>query len=103
MSGYCKYSVALLHDVVGWSAVCNFDIFVSHLLVLPYFIISVSEIVDKVKDPTEGTPVFRPLISIQLRQYTEISSLIEDCWHEEPTSRPSATKALKALHKINPQ
>ena len=33
MSCYCKCPVALPRGVVGWSAVCDFDISLSHLLV----------------------------------------------------------------------
>ena len=62
-----------------------------------------TEIIEKVKCHVKGERTFRPVLSLQLRQHTDLTSLIEDCWHEEPTNRPTATRVLKMLNKINPQ
>ncbi|KAL4225191.1 hypothetical protein ACF0H5_015882 [Mactra antiquata] len=61
------------------------------------------EILEKVRCPVKGEKPFRPMLSLHMRQHTELVSLIEDCWHEDPTSRPSATRVGKHLNKINPQ
>lgn len=61
------------------------------------------EIVSKVKCPVPGERVFRPMLSLQLRQHSDLVSLIEDCWSEDPSSRPSVTRVAKTLNKINPQ
>ncbi|XP_045175624.2 atrial natriuretic peptide receptor 1-like isoform X2 [Mercenaria mercenaria] len=61
------------------------------------------EICEKIKCPVKGEKEFRPMLSLQLRQHTELASLITDCWSEDPPSRPSATRVGKLLNKINPQ
>ncbi|KAL3842855.1 hypothetical protein ACJMK2_020836 [Sinanodonta woodiana] len=60
------------------------------------------EIVSKVRDNVGGSNSFRPMIPIQLRQHSELTSLMEDCWQDDPTHRPTATRVLKALNRINP-
>ncbi|WAR01722.1 ANPRA-like protein [Mya arenaria] len=62
-----------------------------------------NEIVEKIKCHVKGERPFRPMLSLQLRQHTELTSLIEDCWSEDPSSRPNANRVLKQLNKINPQ
>lgn len=62
-----------------------------------------SEIIDKVKCPVKGEKEFRPMLSLQLRQHVDLAALITDCWSEDPSSRPTATRVVKLLNKINPQ
>jgi len=62
-----------------------------------------AEIVEKVRSHVKGERPFRPSLSLQLRQHTELTMLIEECWQEDPYSRPSAAKILKQLNKMNPQ
>ncbi|XP_052801340.1 atrial natriuretic peptide receptor 1-like isoform X2 [Mya arenaria] len=62
-----------------------------------------NEIVEKIKCPVKEERPFRPMLSLQLRQHTELTSLIESCWSEDPSSRPNANRVLKQLNKINPQ
>ncbi|WAR01727.1 ANPRB-like protein [Mya arenaria] len=61
------------------------------------------KIVEKIKCPVKEERPFRPMLSLQLRQHTELTSLIESCWSEDPSSRPNANRVLKQLNKINPQ
>jgi hypothetical protein len=62
-----------------------------------------SEIIDKIKCPSKGEKVFRPMLSLQLRQHSELAIVIMDCWSEDPSSRPAAARVGKLLNKIHPQ
>ncbi|ESO97829.1 hypothetical protein LOTGIDRAFT_104429, partial [Lottia gigantea] len=60
-----------------------------------------AEILDKVRYSTHGS-LFRPFLTREIRQNGELTSLIEDCWSEDPGVRPSASRVLKTLHRVNP-
>lgn len=62
-----------------------------------------NEIIDKIKCPVKGEKEFRPMLSLQLRQHSDLVSLITDCWNEDPSARPTATRVVKLLNKISPQ
>ncbi|CAL1529563.1 unnamed protein product, partial [Lymnaea stagnalis] len=58
------------------------------------------DIIERVKTPRDS--LFRPLISREVKQNQELSQLIADCWAEDPGVRPSASRLLKMLSKLNP-
>ncbi|GFS19973.1 guanylate cyclase, partial [Elysia marginata] len=57
-------------------------------------------IIERVRSPS--TVIFRPLITCETKQNQELSQLITDCWTEDPTIRPSATRVHKTLGRLNP-
>ncbi|XP_055957672.1 atrial natriuretic peptide receptor 2 [Patella vulgata] len=59
------------------------------------------EILNKVRNSQHGT-FFRPFLSREVRQNVELTSLIEDCWADDPNVRPSPSRVLKTLHRVNP-
>ncbi|KAK6191942.1 hypothetical protein SNE40_003513 [Patella caerulea] len=59
------------------------------------------EILNKVRNSQHGT-FFRPFLSREVRQNLELTSLIEDCWADDPNVRPSPSRVLKTLHRVNP-
>ncbi|XP_067655026.1 atrial natriuretic peptide receptor 2-like isoform X2 [Haliotis asinina] len=60
-----------------------------------------SEIVRRVRDlPPHNR--FRPSVARELRQHPDLVALIEDCWSEDPSARPSAPRVVKSLTRINP-
>ncbi|XP_048242555.1 atrial natriuretic peptide receptor 2-like isoform X1 [Haliotis rufescens] len=60
-----------------------------------------SEIVTKVREPSTQSR-FRPSVARELRQHPDLAALIEDCWSEDPSARPSAPRVVKSLTRINP-
>ncbi|XP_041367586.1 atrial natriuretic peptide receptor 2-like [Gigantopelta aegis] len=65
----------------------------------PFF--SAAEIVRKVRNSMRRA-AFRPAVTRELRQQAELAALIEDCWSEDMTVRPSATRVVKTLNRVNP-
>ncbi|XP_048242598.1 atrial natriuretic peptide receptor 2-like isoform X2 [Haliotis rufescens] len=60
-----------------------------------------SEVVRRVRDPPSHNR-FRPSAARELRQHPDLAALIEDCWSEDPSARPSAPRVVKSLTRINP-
>ncbi|XP_067655783.1 atrial natriuretic peptide receptor 2-like [Haliotis asinina] len=60
-----------------------------------------SEIISKVRESSLQTR-FRPSVARELRQHPDLAALIEDCWSEDPSARPSAPRVVKSLTRINP-
>ncbi|CAC5381930.1 ANPRA [Mytilus coruscus] len=61
-----------------------------------------SDIIEKVREVPEG-PVFRPLITVDFRkQNPDLFGVIDELWNDDPLHRPSASRAYKVLHRINP-
>ncbi|XP_025088267.1 atrial natriuretic peptide receptor 1-like isoform X2 [Pomacea canaliculata] len=65
-----------------------------------YSFMSSAEIIQKVKNPNP-TP-FRPTLARDIRHDSELTSLISDCWAEDPAMRPTPARVLKTLNKLNP-
>nr|KAG5694015.1 hypothetical protein BaRGS_002469 [Batillaria attramentaria] len=66
-----------------------------------YAFLRPAEIINKVKYPKRGV-VFRPMFAREIRHDNELMSLISDCWAEDATMRPSPTRVLKTLNRLNP-
>ncbi|XP_071122503.1 atrial natriuretic peptide receptor 1-like [Mytilus edulis] len=61
-----------------------------------------SDIIEKVREVPDG-PVFRPLITVDFRkQNPDLFGVIDELWNDDPLHRPSASRAYKVLHRINP-
>jgi hypothetical protein len=60
----------------------------------------IAEIVEKVKVPNCG--VFRPTLPGDLHQEVELTSLIQECWAEDASVRPTPARVIKTLNRINP-
>ncbi|KAJ8299585.1 hypothetical protein KUTeg_023645, partial [Tegillarca granosa] len=68
-----------------------------------YPFLTVVEIITKIREHVTGSEhAFRPMIGFDLKPCTDLVSLIEECWGEDPLHRPSAARVSKSLNRINP-
>ncbi|XP_075891295.1 retinal guanylyl cyclase 2-like [Nelusetta ayraudi] len=81
--------------------VFSFSIIIQEVIVrtLPYAMMDMpaQEIVDRVKKPP---PLFRPQVSVD-EAPTECLSLMNECWNEDPTKRPTFDDIFKQFRGIN--
>ncbi|XP_060600187.1 atrial natriuretic peptide receptor 2-like, partial [Ruditapes philippinarum] len=86
--------------VILMELVCRSEPYSSHQDLSP------KEIILKVARSSTGNNIFRPIVSDNMldRECSGIGiiCLIEDCWTENPNSRPNAKNVLKTLLKISP-
>ncbi|KAH9518862.1 Nitrogen permease reactivator protein, partial [Bulinus truncatus] len=76
------------------------EVFTRSTAYVEYSFMTSNEIIERVKRPKDT--IFRPLISREIKQNEELVQLITDCWSEDPTSRPTATRLVKLLSRLNP-
>ncbi|XP_055899776.1 atrial natriuretic peptide receptor 2-like isoform X2 [Biomphalaria glabrata] len=76
------------------------EVFTRSTAFVEYSFLTSSEIIERIKKP--GETIFRPLINREVKQNLELCQVIYDCWAEDPSSRPSATRLVKILNRLNP-
>lgn len=85
---------------VDFSDVVSGNLLNHHYCMLCIFLIS--DVIEKLREVPAG-PMFRPLLSVEFRkQNPDLFTLIDELWNDDPLHRPSASRAYKALHRINP-
>ncbi|CAG5117840.1 unnamed protein product, partial [Candidula unifasciata] len=67
-----------------------------------YAAMTVEEIIRCLMTPDMSSVPLRPLLNNDIKNNLELHQLITDCWAEDPDVRPSATRVLKTLNRLNP-